>query len=419
MMARQTRARLDGGLGRAANVLALGALAAALAVTGLRAARHANDFAEAHWLLDYRFGFIRRGLAGEVLRAPSGVGLDLRTVEALSWITYGLFAVFGAAVLAVCLRLLVRLDWNRHAVLIAATFVTSPFIVTHSHLMGYLDQVVYLLAFGAVWAALRGHTWLAGVAVAIGVLVHENALLVALPPVALAIASSGVPAASRRAAWKRYEPLLVPVAAFAALALAEALFIDRRALRGLLQAHLERYPFVAGDMHIFVPEWLTTSLTGNFSGQSRRFVSRLTEGPVVLAVLPAVQAALFGAFAWLDPARRRTIGPAVAAVTLAPLLLHLSAWDTARLWSYTIGGAFLAFWIVAERTHRPPAGALALTPVVALPVLFINVAGRIPLLDHMVERFTGPTLLWLYAPAALGLAGFWVLRERVNGGSRD
>lgn len=418
-MARRSVPGVDGGMGRAANVLAVGALAGALGVTALRAARHANDFAEAHWLLDYRFGFIRRGLAGEVIRAWSGLGYDLRTADALSIITYGLFAVFGATLLAVCVRLLVRLDWNRHAVLIAATFVTSPFVVTSAHLMGYLDQVVFLLAVAAVWAGLKGHPWVAASAVAVGVLVHENTLLVALPALALVFAMSAPPAAGRREAARRYAPLLLPVAAFGALAFAEAIFLDRQALRGLLQAHLERYPFVAGDMHIFVPEWLTTSFGENFGGQRHRFVQRLTDGAIVPAVLPAVQVSLFGAFAWLDPSRRRALGPAIVAVAFAPLILHLSAWDTARLWSYTIGPAFLAFWIVAERTQGRPAGALALTPVVALPVLFINVAARIPLLDHMVERFTGPTLLWLYAPAALGLAGFWVLRTRANGGSRD
>ena len=28
--------------------------------------RFPNDWAESHWLMDYRFGFIKRGLAGEI-----------------------------------------------------------------------------------------------------------------------------------------------------------------------------------------------------------------------------------------------------------------------------------------------------------------------------------------------------------------
>jgi len=36
----------------------------AMVITMARAVRYPNDFAEAHWLLDYRFGFIKRALAG-------------------------------------------------------------------------------------------------------------------------------------------------------------------------------------------------------------------------------------------------------------------------------------------------------------------------------------------------------------------
>ena len=39
-------------------VLMLGALVA----TVLRTIRWPNDWSEAHWLLDYRFGFVKRGL---------------------------------------------------------------------------------------------------------------------------------------------------------------------------------------------------------------------------------------------------------------------------------------------------------------------------------------------------------------------
>jgi hypothetical protein len=42
----------------------LGLVAWAMVITMARAVRYPNDFAEAHWLLDYRFGLIRRGLAG-------------------------------------------------------------------------------------------------------------------------------------------------------------------------------------------------------------------------------------------------------------------------------------------------------------------------------------------------------------------
>mgnify|MGYP001074915577 CR=1 FL=1 len=57
-------------MGRLESGARLGLVAWAMAVTMARAVRCPNDFAEAHWLVDYRFGFIRRGLAGSLYALP-------------------------------------------------------------------------------------------------------------------------------------------------------------------------------------------------------------------------------------------------------------------------------------------------------------------------------------------------------------
>ena len=45
----------------------------ALVATVLRTIRWPNDWAEAHWLLDYRFGFVKRGLVGQVFTWVTGL----------------------------------------------------------------------------------------------------------------------------------------------------------------------------------------------------------------------------------------------------------------------------------------------------------------------------------------------------------
>jgi hypothetical protein len=170
-------------------------------------------------------------------------------------------------------------------------------------------------------------------------------------------------------------------------------------------------------MHLFVPEWLTTSFAENAAAQSRHLLARLTDSAIVLAVLPALQALLFGAFAWMAPDRRWRAGIPLVLVACAPLVLHLSAWDTARLWTYTIGSAFCGLWVLVETGPGSVSAALALTPIVAVPVIYENIAGRIPLLDGVTERFTSPQLVALYAPAAAAYLAFWVLTSRPRGGN--
>ena len=92
----------------------------------------------------------------------------------------------------------------------------------------------------------------------------------------------------------------------------------------------------------------------------------------------------------------------MVAVVCAPLVLHASAWDTARIWSYPIGAAFIMFWIASETNRAPvPLASRTVLAVIAMPALFANIVGRIPLLDGQVERFTNRTLLMLYAPVLI------------------
>ena len=53
-----------------------------LGITLARAIRTPNDYSEAHWLLDYRFGFIKRGLIGSMCSLAARGG---STFSELRW----------------------------------------------------------------------------------------------------------------------------------------------------------------------------------------------------------------------------------------------------------------------------------------------------------------------------------------------
>src|SRR5436190_19359031 len=102
---------------------------AAFGLTVARAARWPNDFAEAHWLLDYRFGFVRRGFAGALLGLARNA-LDLRPTEALiAMVAAALFALLCALLIAVSIRVLARNHWCVAAVPVVLAFCSSPSVV--------------------------------------------------------------------------------------------------------------------------------------------------------------------------------------------------------------------------------------------------------------------------------------------------
>jgi cytochrome bd-type quinol oxidase subunit 2 len=99
---------------------------------------------------------------------------------------------------------------------------------------------------------------------------------------------------------------------------------------------------------------------------------------------------------------------------LAPLLLHAVAWDTARIWTYTIVAAFGCLWlsVATDGASRAPARRWLLAA--AVPLVVANVVGRSPLMDGQVERFSLATRLLLYLPcfagAAVAMADGWRTR---------
>jgi hypothetical protein len=390
----------------------LGLVVWAMVITMARAVRPPNDFAEAHWLLDYRFGFIKRGFAGSLLSLASSAGLpgpSERVIAALAFLGLGLL-------LLVLLWAAARAVWSDAdpgvTFAAAAVFASSPFIVMAAHFMGYLDHLLVVAAFAAAWLARDGRLWTAAAMAAVGVLLHESFVLVGLPLVLLG--ASLRPAGVGRFRAAGLVPFALPVCAALALWASEVFVLDRVALRGQLEARLSAFPFVGGDMNLFVPEWLTTDTLATWERQRHAFWRHVSD-PNLLRLMAPSAAFLVLATGALAPAGwrgRRAL--AAAAVVLAPLLLHAVAWDTARIWTYTIVTAFGCLWLSVATDGASCSAARRWLLAAAVPIVVANVVGRSPLMDGEIERFSLATRLLLYLPffagAALAMADGWRTR---------
>jgi hypothetical protein len=390
----------------------LGLVVWAMVITMARAVRPPNDFAEAHWLLDYRFGFIKRGFAGSLLSLASSAGLpgpSERVIAALAFLGLGLL-------LLVLLWAAARAVWSDAdpgvTFAAAAVFASSPFIVMAAHFMGYLDHLLVVAAFAAAWLARDGRLWTAAAIAAVGVLLHESFVLVGLPLVLLG--ASLRPAGVGRFRAAGLVPFALPVCAALALWASEVFVLDRVALRGQLEARLSAFPFVGGDMNLFVPEWLTTDTLATWEHQRHAFWRHVSD-PNLLKLMAPSAAFLVLATGALAPAGwrgRRAL--AAAAVVLAPLLLHAVAWDTARIWTYTIVTAFGCLWLSVATDGASCSAARRWLLAAAVPIVVANVVGRSPLMDGEIERFSLATRLLLYLPffagAALAMADGWRTR---------
>lgn len=445
-------------MGRLESGARLGLVAWAMVVTMARAVRGPNDFAEAHWLIDYRFGFVKRGLAGSVYSLLAGTGLVPQSAAAIAVLSFVVLAALAVALLVLARRVRDSKADPALSFAAASVFATSPFVVMAAHFTGYLDHLIVIVAIVAAWLAARGRSWPAAVLAAVGVLLHESFLLVGLPlvvvatsiapaeplsagfapldgaprnaappgsapvdavsasalspePVPLGSAPPGAPR-PKAVAWRaRYLPFVLPLAAALALSLSEALLLDLSLLRQQLTARLAAFPFVAGDMHVFVPEWLTTGSWENLRGQSHAFWRRLGDPNLLRLMAPSALFLAVCAALSARGARRPSLAALIGIATASPLLLHLVAWDTARIWTFTIVAAFACAWLIAVAADGDRGAGRAVQPrttrlLLAGSVLIVvaNMLGRSPLMDGEAERFSNPMRLFLYSPFLAGAA---------------
>jgi hypothetical protein len=106
------------------------------AVTICRAIRLPNDFSEAHWLLDYRFGPMKRGLIGSLCSVSSsllGFSMTPNLIVCFSALAFGGMCLSFAYASA---RMLRRGGGRSPLWVVALIVGSSPFVVMSGHLFG-------------------------------------------------------------------------------------------------------------------------------------------------------------------------------------------------------------------------------------------------------------------------------------------
>jgi hypothetical protein len=368
-------------------------------VTVLRALRMPNDFAEAQWLLDYRFGFVKRGLVGTILSLATGLASHPATAHLIAVLATLAFSLFCLTMIVLSIRIVRLADWSAEAALAALVFVSSPFVIMSAHLNGYFDSIIIVLGVLSIALLLKGRLWPAVILQVAAVLVHETSILLVFPAFCLA----GLLRNSRRTesgvSYASILPFAVPLLIFIVLSAGQGVLVTKE-FASLYGARLSHFPFVQDDRSTLAPLWLSTPLFESFLTQKSQLVDRLTLTYLYCLVLPATLAILFyivNAYRIIDVSIESIV---LVGVCLVPQLMHLVAWDTPRIWTYSILCAFLALWVYAE--HIKASRGDSANTLLFLFALLVNVLILTPLLDNRIERFGLGARLLLYTPMFAG-----------------
>jgi hypothetical protein len=380
---RRSPAVSDGGDTRAIPRGHAAAFAVLLLLTVLRAWRVPNPYATAHWLFSYAHGFIPRGLVG-TLFSPIAANVGPR-IAYLSIAVLGaaLVAGFFAAMMTASRALMRRHGPRSHLGLVPLVFVCSPAAVLAVHCVGYFDAGLFVLGIVAMKQIERERHAVAGVVCAVGVLVHELFVAVALPAVTVALLASTLLAegrvAIRRMSFRWLNVLGPPLLVLATLLRfgspgREALTALEVEVLSLELVRFDQAPWLFVPLESSVSDslgrmsasWAERSLweIGWDMGHHLPFVA-LAFGSLTIGVVRRASSR------W----RRAAVIAAAALAVVTPLALHLIAWDLNRIDAFTAVAAllvWLSIWGAPGEAGLEPLGLSWGLPGLAVAALGLS-----------------------------------------------
>jgi len=385
-------------------------LAAALVATLSRTWQAPNDWAEAHWLLDYRFGFVKRALPGQLLAwlaATIGRPVDEGLIAGVSWT---LCALFAALLLVLTVRIARRSSWSVESVAVGAAFLTSPFVVMTGNVMGYHDHVFLPLGIASVWLVMRDRWWGASMLQVAALFVHEASILVVYPVFVLA----GLLRADDRLRGATRRPLpLAPVLLPFVVAIVLDVVVPTVPVgfEAAFTAHLRQHAFVHGGIDTLGGPMLAGTLSQALDLMRPYLGANLSKASSIGLVAPTTVALLLLLLSRTRPAILSLEALAIAGVVLAPQALHLIAWDLERLWTWSILLMFLVAWIYSEREEPPPEAAPRGAFVVPFLAICCNLAMETPLMGNVGERPSRTARACMLVALAAGLLVLGAIRS--------
>jgi len=396
-----------------------------LLVTVRRALRLPNDWSESHWLINYyEFGFMKRALPGSVMATFIDPLAD--PLQTLHWIQVSAFAcllLFIGTVAYGAIHILRCHRFSTESWLMVLLFITSPWIVMMTHLVGYFDLMIFLFATGAMALAVRGWVWSAALLLAIGLLVHEILLLVGLPSVAFAVlfreanktGNNQFPSFWWQQLKTYYPVLLLPAVMFVVIFARHLFFIDDGVLQQKIEYWLNHFDFIASNLRLFLSTSFIMSFADHYEASQGRLWVRFGWGGFLLKTGLPVLAVLWFCWKRLSQIREgKILFFFLLAIIVLPLSLHLIGQDSSRFWSYPFAVAFWAVWVCSDATPgdtslKLPDRLWSLS--VALLVIW-QMFSRIPLMDYSEEGFSNPLRLALYSPLIIWM--LWCLYREVS-----
>lgn len=367
----------------------------------LKTIRLPNQWSEAHWMLDYRFGFIKRGFAGEAFAFFFN-----KNEFNIIIVSVVILLLLYAAVFVIAIKQIYKNNYSIYSVLFFLIFFLSQYIILSAHVIGYLDHIVFLFAILVIYLIKRKIVFISSVLISIAVLIHEITFFLVLP-----ISFFTLVVTSYSGDQFSLKSIVAPAMLKKIIVLATLPFITILAvfvyqdLYGKnnyddIITYLKQIQFIKENVANSVAVACTESFGRYLNEESGHFIQRLFLSKcTIIFGIPI----LFSLFMVYRNFKKINIDMflLLAAVSVFPLVLHIIALDTFRIWSYPFMILFLGFWIVNNTLETEQGRVERLSGIeYAFFILSLLLVALVPnlLFDEEVERFSLPLRLVMLMP---------------------
>jgi hypothetical protein len=270
-----------------------------------------------------------------------------------------------------------------------------------ANLIGYFDNLVIVLGVLSIVLLIRGVPWLATGIQIVALVIHENTLLLVFPAFCFAWLLVNSRRQKESAAPYSIVLLLLPLVSALVIVTLQDRFLAKNFVTSF-STYLAQYKFLKADSIVNVPIWIQTSFRDYLYSQAPLFGDRISASQGYGLVLPTTLTLLCflgNAYQVLGLSFESLV---LVSVSFAPQLMHFIAWDTTRIWTYTILCAFLCLWLYSQlfaaHTETPASKYLSLAVIVANALVVTH------LLDGESDHFGLVAHILLYLPViAAGL----------------
>jgi hypothetical protein len=334
-------------------ILTLTAALICLAITSARGISGIHEWAYSNWLLGYDLGFIKRGLPGTLIyfltkHIPDSTATTLQLIEIISGF---IFLVMAALLLLIGFKTIHQQRQEPVLTVFLIAYCVSPAISMTGNLIGYYDQIITIITITSLLLCMRNLLCTAGAISAIAVFIHESIITNTLPLLVLwnICQSNKNDNLWRRTFWLNLLKLSgPPLIAFVAILINQQLINTTELSNKIIEILMHNMTQNTERAH-FYAEMLTHSFTEYIATESEKFPDRITDINYTTSILPFIIAST--ALTWhqtKNKTNRLTLFVFFTLASIAPLSLHLIAFDTERIWTMPITSTFISIWILSS-----------------------------------------------------------------------